>query len=424
MQTSEAKPTAVQLPIAEHSGRVHRIASGVDSYGQGFQPVFDTWLKAMGLKFDPFAVLDAGQDPDIPTYLVGHADFEQLWGDWPAFAFAPAGGGKTTFRVRLARACRIGEDGRRVFPIVYHRLPAPDEIAHDDSDVHLKPIIRQFAQELLFLLAYRPVELHRLDEASLVNVRRVLDANLPSPLDDYLTRLRDRGDLSPLTHEFDRTASYLVNPPGPQDLQRVCDRLARVPASPATDLSPAQRFDELTHLILGPLRFEAIYLLIDGVDAYQETNDDPTTALRVLRWLLDNTSAWTARRIFTKFFLPAELESVLRRQMPHLLTSPAKVAIIEWTADALAEVIRNRVSVASEGMFDSLDAISNPGLHDVEEKLVHQVRVRVPREVLVLTERLLVEHVQRAQARDKLDPQDLESAFAWYAGQAATARSL
>jgi len=81
----------------------------------------------------------------------------------------------------------MGEDGRRVFPIVCRRVPAPDEIAGDTRgrDVHLRNILRQAAQELLFLLAYRPLELNRLDEATLIAVRQVLDMNLPSPLDDY-----------------------------------------------------------------------------------------------------------------------------------------------------------------------------------------------------------------------------------------------
>jgi hypothetical protein len=58
--------------------------------------------------------------------------------------------------------------------------------------------------------------------------------------------------------------------------------------------------------------------------------------------------------------------------------------------------------------FDSLDAISDPGLLNVEASLASKVRPLIPREVLMLTERLLVEHVQRHGARGKLELQDEE----------------
>jgi len=387
-----------------------------DVYGKGLQPLFLSWLKSMGLNRDPFAVLDAGQDPDIPAYLVDHADFEKMWGDWPAFVFAPAGGGKTAFRARLARACRVGEDGRRIFPIVYRRLPAPDEITQDShgQSVHLKNVLRQAAQELLFLSAYRALELNALDEGTLVALRRILDENLPSPLDDYLTRLHHFGDLSLLANEFDRTASHLINPPGPQDVNRFCERLAHIPASSSSEQSPEQRFEELVQFVLGPLRFEAIYLLVDGVDAYPETRRDSNAAISVMQWLLDNATEWAARRIFVKFFLPVELDQVLSRQFPSLLTPPVKIAIIQWTANDLVQVIRRRLGVASAGMFDSLDAISSPGLRGAEKTLARRARPPVPREALVLTERLLVEHVQQSQGRGKLEPEDLEAVEEWY----------
>ncbi len=392
--------------------------AGKEQYEQELEPLFYTWLKTVGLDFNPFAILDAGQDPDIPAYLVGHTDFEKLWGDWPAFIFAPAGGGKTAFRVRLARACRVGEDGRRVFPIVYHRLPAPGEIAEEHGQaIHLKNIARQAAQELLFWLAYHPLKLTELDNAALAAIRLVFDAHLPSQLDDYLDRLRYFGDLSPLAHEFDRTTSYLINPPGPQDVRLFCERMAQSLPKTASGLFHGQQFEHLINLLLNQLHFDAIYLLIDGVDAYPETASDSKAALPILDWLLRQTPQWAGQHIFAKFFLPAELENPLQQQMPTLLTTPSKVAIIEWSVATLVEVIQRRLSVASQGMYDSLDALSSPGLRGAEKKLARTVWPRVPRQMLILTERLLVEHVQRAGPHGKLEPQDLELACNWYAGQ-------
>jgi hypothetical protein len=391
-------------------------------YGQPLQLSFSAWLKSLGFSLDPFVILDAGKDPELPKYLVDHANgdngFEKLWGDWPTFMFAPAGGGKTAFRVRLTRACRMREDGRRVFPVIYHRLPTPDQIADDTRgrDIHLKHILQQSAQELLFQLAYRPLELNEIGQATLITIRRVLDANLPSSLDSYLERIGYFGDLSPLTNEFDPTASYLSNPPGPKDLALFCRRLQGITSEPISNQSLTERFEELAQLVLESLHYEALFLLVDGVDAYPETIAQPAEAISILNWLLNNVQKWAARQIFVKFFLPDELTAEIGKRSQ--LTPYVKIGIIEWSMDSLCEIIRRRLGVASDGLFDSLDVISNPGLRSAEETLARAVRPRVPREVLMLTERLLVEHVRRCGARGKLESRDLKSALAWYATQA------
>jgi hypothetical protein len=224
------KRMMTQCETVEYPEEFQRVIPVNTAYGPRLQSSVSAWLKLFGLEFDPFVNLDAGEDPDLPTYLVDPVDdnsFEKLWGDWPTFIFAPAGGGKTAFRVRLARACRSREEGRRIFPVTYHRMPAPDQVTDvtHGQDVHLKYILQQSAQELLFQLAYRPVELSQLDQSTLSAVCRALDANLPAPLNSYLERIRYFDNLSPLTHEFDPAASYLSNPPGPEDLRLFCATL-------------------------------------------------------------------------------------------------------------------------------------------------------------------------------------------------------
>jgi hypothetical protein len=390
-------------------------------YGAQLQPGLSAWLKSLGLERDPFVILDAGEDPDLPTYLVDPSDdnsLEKLWGDWPTFIFAPAGGGKTAFRVRLARACRMREDGRRIFPVTYHHMPAPDQVVDDTHgrDIHLKHILHQSAEELLFQLAYRPSELSSLDGATLITICRILDANLPAPLNSYLERIGYFGSLSPLTHEFDPAASYLSNPPGPKDLDLFCTQLAGIAFEPISNQSLTERFDEFAQLLFESLHYEALYLLVDGVDAYQETSAQPLEAISVLNWLLCNIQSWSSRRIFVKFFLPDELRSEIGGQKQ--LTPHVKIGIIHWSNNSLVEVIQRRLGVASDGQFDSLDAISNPGLRNAEETLASIVNPPVPREVVMLTERLLVEHVQRCGAHGKLESQDLQFALDWYATQA------
>jgi predicted dinucleotide-utilizing enzyme len=89
------------------------------------------------------------------------------------------------------------------------------------------------------------------------------------------------------------------------------------------------------------------------------------------------------------------------------------VATIRWDPAQLAEVIRRRVYVASEGAFGSLDAIASPALRDVETILAGAA-LPLPREILVLTRRVLREHVEREGSDGKIQEEDVRIAIEWY----------
>jgi predicted dinucleotide-utilizing enzyme len=88
---------------------------------------------------------------------------------------------------------------------------------------------------------------------------------------------------------------------------------------------------------------------------------------------------------------------------------------MHWTPVLLAEVVRRRVYIASEGAFGSLDAITSPALRDVETMLARKV-APLPREIQVLARCVLVEHVQRSGNTGKIQEGDVEAAIKWYAG--------
>jgi hypothetical protein len=371
---------------------------------------FRTWLKQIGLRFNPFWILEAGDDPWVPAYLVGHEAFATIWGDWPSFVFAAAGGGKTAFRVRLARACRVGQDGRRLFPIVY-KVPSPAALGGlpPTLEAHLGALSQATALELLLRLVYQPTRFHKLDERGQQTVRRYLDENLPGPLDHFLAQLDTAGDLTPLTVKFDPTAEHLLNPPGPSSVRQLCVALSRLPPAPPERRGAPARFTALLELILARLNFEAVYLLVDGVDAHAEVSADPRAGLKLIQPLLEQTHDWARKQLFPKYFLPLELQEPLRP-----LTQGIKTVTIKWTREMLIEVLHERLRVASEGMFNSFDAICTPGLRDVEAELVRAARP-LPREVLMLAERLLWERFNRdGQEDSRLEPPDLDAVLKWY----------
>ncbi|HRW98551.1 MAG TPA: hypothetical protein P5280_03625, partial [Cyclobacteriaceae bacterium] len=182
------------------------------------------WMEEVGLQFNPFdsRYLDAGADPNLHAYLIGHRAFDAIWQAQPSFVFATAGGGKTAFRVRLARACRIGQDGRRIFPIVYKMQHIPTTKWPANLSDHLRPINRMIGVEILMTLVAYPQKFFNLSSDAQKELCRLLYANLPGELSNLLAQVEDRGDITPLIASFDPSADNLFAPPDRNDVRRLC----------------------------------------------------------------------------------------------------------------------------------------------------------------------------------------------------------
>jgi hypothetical protein len=370
------------------------------------------WLSQIGLgEVNPFEHLDASADPDLSKYLVKHDVFNVIWDDSPSVLFAPAGGGKSAFRVRLTYACRVEEDERRVFPIPYL---APDPAASLLDD-HLEDVLKSAAQELLLALVYRPARFKALNKAEQQRIRRWLDQNAPGLLRHYLPQVERAGGLTPLVEAFAPSAARLPAPPSPYDVKALCTILERI--RPSSDAPSAlQRFEGMLDLLLNVLDYNAVYLLVDGVDAFMETVSNPRQAVPILKPLLEQMREWSKQSFYLKCFLPLELRSML----PDELTKGAKFATIIWGREGLIEVLHARLRTASQGAFDSLDAISAPSLRNAESELLDVVPP-IPRELLVLMNRVVEEHVLRAGPTGVLEPEDVKAAKRKYRYTQATA---
>lgn len=375
----------------------------------GFEPL-RVWLEWLGLRFDPFGPLDAASDPRLGEYLVGHDAFARTWGDWPSWVFAPPGGGKTALRVRTSQACWVGQETNHPFPLPYIPPFLSWGHASPSLDDHLTALARAGAVTLLLALAHRPHWLFRLDDEARRSVRVVLDWNLPGPLDDYLAHCRQSGSLQSLREALDPTF-VLPDPPEAATLLRWCDVLDDAPAGEPRPL-PAARWDSLCGLLLDTLGFRSVYILLDGLDAAPETITDAQAMVDCLASLMPLANDWAGRRVFVKGFLPIEAQAPLEDQFTSTFANTHS-ATIHWTPALLAEVIRRRVYVASEGDFGSLDAIASPGLRDVETILAKAV-LPLPREMLVLTQRVLEEHVMREGSEGRIKEHDVDTAIQWY----------
>ncbi|MDL1944332.1 hypothetical protein FBQ99_18515 [Chloroflexi bacterium CFX2] len=380
------------------------------------------WLSHVGLNLNPFEYIDAGEDPLIPFYLIDHNQFDKINGNQPSFVFASAGGGKTAFRVRLARECRAGRNGRRIFPIVF-KPTSPGNPNEDPkkSALHQRTdLLRYASQELLLHLAYYPYVLDEMDAALRKVFLQIITWDLDFSIFYYLNQMKEAESLDPIITALDPTARSLPNPPDREDILYLYKKLSHY-SSDKEKPDAEKRLDLLFDLILNKLEFEAIYILVDGVDAFLETVDNPKNALASIYWLLDSTLPWMQNRIYVKYFLPNDMRPIVTETPAfRLLTSKSKVVKIRWDADALSEVIRQRLQEASGGKFDSLTAISDRALRasgrSPEELLISDLRRHKklsPRSLIRAVNWLFTNHVQEERVREKLSPQDLKAVREW-----------
>lgn len=369
------------------------------------------WLTNAGFSFNPFVHLDAGGDTRLSAYLIMHDAFAPMWGDWPSLVFAPPGGGKTALRVQLMRACWFGPDRGYPFPIPY--LPAIN--ADGELPValaeHLQAIVQSGVQQLFLALLFRPHWWVEADKATQRLIKGLLVTDLSLPY--YLSRLQDTENL--LLFLLDQELPLLGSEaPSAERWHMVCDEIeATKPALVAND--PQQRLNTLVEILLGPLQRSAIYLLTDGIDGFQETGHNPQGAIALLQPLLEQIPIWTQQKIFFKGFLPDDILPLLRSDYATLLKR-CHYAAIRWNESTLAQMLRQRVYAATAGIFGSLDALSAPDLMDTETQIVRSIKP-LPREALMLTQRLLWEHLNQGNDANSLCAADLAAAREWYQQQ-------
>lgn len=376
------------------------------SYGDRF---INDWLTLAGFSFNPFNLLEASKDAYLSSYLIEHHAFSVAWGDWHSFVFAPPGGGKTALRARVAQACWVGQEVNRPFPIPYafpfltwgHTSPALND--------HFDALSESTAQVLLLTLAHRPYWFIRLKEEDKKKVRFMLDLCLPGPVESYLQACLESSSLAPLQAGFP-PAFIPANTVETKAVFDFCREILDIQSVNMPVFSPREKWDGLLDILLRVLEVPEVFVLVDGLDGTFETAADPNLAHQILKPLLDEIETWGKQRIYLKSFLPLELSGLIsKKHMPGNTQS----IILDWTPDLLAQVIRKRVYVSTQGMYGGLSPFCEPGLTDIELKLAQEV-LPLPREILVITQRLLIEQQVRQSDTPRIIQEDLDKTIGWY----------
>lgn len=372
------------------------------------------WFRRIGLRFDPYVHLEASSDPHLSEYTVNLDIFRTAWDAASAVIFAPPGGGKTAMRVAVTRTCWYDIGGAYPFPLPYNLGAAPLTGAPPTAAQHLRLLLEAGTCALLTGLAFRPERLLRAAPADIRAIVGLLRAGLPGPLEYYLDVLRETGTPAGLTPLLERTYA-LTAPPLPEALRRFCDIVGRIDAD-AMRGQPEDLFSTFVDLTTSALGFDHVLILIDGVDAIYENQADNRLALQWVADLCDYSKTWRERNVFIKLFAPDIIEPHIAGYLQtHAIA--AQIARIVWDADLLAELLRKRIFAASDGRFESLDAISTPALTDVERQIVAAI-TPLPRVALQVTRRALLHYAARME-EGQLDGDDIRCAINWYQFHAA-----
>ncbi len=373
------------------------------------------WLDFFGLRASPFSKWEAEEEarlsPELlTTQWVKPACFDRVLGQASeprtVLLFAPRGAGKTACRILVEYYCTAGlghgeraTTGGHVLPILYTNL---DEALREsetteqiDEFWHARAILRQGVESLTSQMMVNEALVQaalQLDAASQLDLYWFLN-NYPPLSAAKIDFLQERLGFS-IILETVRRVGYRQTRTGPPHNFSADD--LRMLSQRRSSISTIDQLSLFVDLVCGPARrglgFEAVYILVDGLDEFLFSADLSTNrAVSLLLPLLANLRLMNARKFAFKFFLPLEVYQQIRQQ-PVIRHDRLLYETINWTDSDLQEILRRRL--VSYGPIEDFDMLCAPELRGVEKDVL-RVAQGNPRSVMRLCEFMLQAHIAR-----------------------------
>ncbi len=132
-------------------------------------------------------------------------------------------------------------------------------------------------------------------------------------------------------------------------------------------------------------------------------------AMTIAHWirpLVDQASIWEdgSRQIYLKAFLTVEVKDALETFFPER-SLPIPEAVIHWDTLSLTNVIRRRVSAATDGKLGELSGVADRNIRSIETDIISKLpeNKRWPREVVKRTAQLLDICFKRCESKQLQD---------------------
>jgi hypothetical protein len=328
-------------------------------------------IRNFGLLFDPFKHLDSTKDAHLYEYLVIPKTVEVAWEDAPMAIFARPGGGKSALRQYTENSLRKTRGVK--LPVTY--VPSSYRAGTEFHEIGLKQALAKAI--FIYLISYPDLFLQFSRDKQIKTIEIL--AYLPFELDFLLDILQRATTIIEIEQLLGVGALSYIEEPGQAHKQMITIiQESHIEPSKTNALLLFKQAREIFEI-------KNFHVLIDGLDGFIETSANSGLMNWVLP-ILQQSSDWAKHEIYLKFFLPFTLTDLSKFiPIPGLST-----AALEWDTGLLADVIRRRLYVASNGAFDSLDALSIPGLRNVELQVARQLDEKLPR-AMIKKVRLLLE---------------------------------
>lgn len=349
----------------------------------------ERWLEIAGFSDNPFAFHEAGMESRLSDYFVPPACFTDIVGDpaspRPTVVFAGRGCGKTAQRVMAQHFCKENRFRRgRGIGVVYSDFDAIAAIARSQRRLE---VLSGHASEILALAVHGLTDALLTDESALNRY-----CNLPRWERFYIHCFLNHFRRGLSLTQRSRLASAQLDPSmrNGAAMDEVSSDLFRDFREKA-DTEPAALLPLFSKLLDG-LGFDALYVLVDGVDELATFSDHREMGIDIIEPVLAKLSFLETPGIAFKFFLPLEwAEALLSRGA--LRPDRVQVRFMQWTSPELVEMLRRRLSAFRGGV--EMKDLCEPDLGERIESEMTRFCMGSPRNLIRLGNTLFSEHCAR-----------------------------
>lgn len=376
----------------------------------------DRWLQEAGIEFNPFLHLESSQDRHLLKFLLLHEGLEAVWEDVSALILAPVGGGKTALRHYATWASWRGNYA--FFPVPYVLPHHWDRLPPEPFHLQTFALAGAIAKSIFFYSITLPQRLLELDHRTRKNIYKFIwqyYTETPLLIEQWIkynTIEQEGNNWYKIINQIAEPAQIgaYAKPPT-RHLKSLQEELIANKSTLIRDRDEIL-IEEMIRILQDAYHFSAIHFLVDGADAFPDSPMSNGVHRDWLQmWLTDFVAA-IGKKNRIKLFLPSAMIPEMV-DLPQITAVGMKVTTFSWDPLLLAEVVRRRLYIASGGRFDSLDALSDSSILNLEMLLAQRVQP-LPREILALTQRIFVEHVHARPRDPLLRGEDIDAALEWY----------
>lgn len=364
------------------------------------------WRSTVGFTDNPFRELDASQEDqeELNKYFVLPPCFDDVLGQASkprtVFLTAPRGGGKSAACKMIQFQCEKGTARGTILAVPYTYDEFDDILAKSKKpgaitlNIHKERMLRCCLRTFLDWLKQRSNRIKDLSSAGMDELGRFVANYYP----DFLVLFRIDSVLKSVGAPMDAielrrailnenldTLLEKVEPLAVPIVRLMAGLMKIGMQSQAYHDAPLYKLLEDFFALVSMVGIEAVYILVDGVDASPEAADNLTIGGNFLEPLLSDVHLMRLPKVAFKFFIPSEMESLIKAKSS-IRSELFRFIPIYWTKELLLEVLKQRLLVYSDLKISSLDERSETT--GIDEELVKAAEGS-PRNLLGLGDSLL-----------------------------------